>query len=223
MRNLDRALFNMLVFILLIGVISSCGDDDKDKNENQVSEMNPEPRAVNNSMSLQDQLLLETNICTDFILDSTGNNLSCIVDTQFIALQKDSSLSNGFILMAKYLNDDIQTLRTYVFQRMEDDSLVMINDFDAILVSSDTISSGYSDILLRFVEPYKEDKFYYNCWFTYSPEHSKYVYRDCHSINRESKNGNYLDVYISETSSVEYQIQTNREVFELLRDYELIH
>jgi hypothetical protein len=213
----------MLFLILLIGTISSCGNEDNDEKEGQDSESVPEPQVENNSMSLQDQLLLETNICNNFILDSTGTDLSCIVDTQFIALQKDSSLSKGFILMAKHLNDEIQTLRTYIFQRMEDDSLVMINDFDAILVSSDTISSGYCDILLRFVEPFKEDKFYYNCWFTYSSEESKYVYRDCHSINRESKNGNYLDVYISETSSVEYQIQSNREVFELLSDYELIH
>jgi len=223
MRILNSRLFNMLFLILLIGTISSCGNEDNDEKEGQDSESVPEPQVENNSMSLQDQLLLETNICNNFILDSTGTDLSCIVDTHFIALQKDSSLSNGFILMAKYLNNDIQTLRTYIFQRMEDDSLVMINDFDAILVSSDTISAGYCDILLRFVEPFKEDKFYYNCWFTYTPEESKYVYRDCHSINRESKNGNYLDVFISETSSAEYQIQTNREVFELLSDYELIH
>jgi len=223
MRILNKRLFNMLFLILLIGAVSSCGNDENNENEGQGSETIPVQKGESNTISLQDQLLLETNICNDFILDSTNRDLSCIMDTHFIALQKDSSLSNGFILMTKYLNNEIQTLRTYIFQRMEDDSLVMINDFDAILVSSDTISSGYCDILIRFVEPFKEDKFYYNCWFTYSFEESKYVYRDCHSINRESKNGNYLDVYISETASTEYQIQTNREVFELLSDYELIH
>lgn len=216
-------LFYTLFLIGMIGVISSCGNDENIENEGQVSETIPEPQGESNTMSLKDRLLLETNICNEFILDSIITDLSCIVDTQFIALQKDSSLSNGFILMAKYLNNEIQTLRTYIFQRMEDDSLVMINDFDAILVTSDTISAGYCDILLRFVEPFKEDKFYYNCWFTYSLKDSKYVYRDCSSINKESNNGNYLDVYISETSSIEYQIQTNREVFELLSDYELIH
>ena len=220
MRKLNKRLFNIWFLILLIGAISSCGNDE---NEGQGSETIPVQKGESNKISLQDQLLLETNICNDFILDSTNRDLSCIMETHFIALQKDSSLSNGFILMTKYLNNEIQTLRTYIFQRMEDDSLVMINDFDAILVSSDTISSGYCDILIRFVEPFKEDKFYYNCWFTYSFEESKYVYRDCHSINRESKNGNYLDVFISETTSTEYQIQTNREVFELLSDYELIH
>jgi hypothetical protein len=222
MRTLNKPLFNMLFLVLLVGAMSSCGDEDNEnKGKDAVTE--PKPKDKSNTISLQDQLLLETNICNDFILNSANRDLSCIVDTHFIALQKDSSLSNGFILMAKYLDDEIQTLRTYIFKRMEDDKLVMINDFDAIFLSSDTISSGYCDILLRFVEPYKEDKFYYNCWFTYSPELSKYVYRDCHSINRESKNGNYGDVYEAEKAMPHYREQTDREVFELLSDYELIH
>ena len=84
-------------------------------------------------------------------------------------------------------------------------------------------SNNYKDILLRFIEIDEERKFFYNCWFSYSENKSKYVYKECFSINQESTNGYQIDVYSSKEANDRDKIQTNREVEEILNEFGYIN
>ena len=167
--------------------------------------------------TLKDSLLREINICGESSYDLITS--SCIVDTSFLPLGEEASINNGFILQIKYMSEDRPVLLTNVYERNSDQELIQLNEFKGFLIVTEPNESEHSDILLRFIEIESERKFFYNCWFTYSQYDSKYVYKECYSINRESTKGDYqFDVYSSKDASDLDKIQTNKEVKAILED-----
>lgn len=182
-----------------------------------ISEKKEEKKVIVKGLTLKDSLLREINICGESSYDLITS--SCIVGTSFLPLEEGGSLYNGFILQVKYMSEDRPVLLTNVYERNSDQELIQLNEFKGFLTETEPSQGGYSDIRLRFIEIESDRKFFYNCWFTYSIEASKYVYKECYSINRESSKGDYqFDVYSSKDASVRDKTQTNKEVKAILED-----
>ena len=171
--------------------------------------------------TIKEQLLLELNLCSD--TNSVPIDLSCIEDTLFLPIRNNINLLDGFVLMAKYDLESKPILRTCVFERNQDDSLIQTNKFSGVLVNIRESNSGYNDILLRFIEIEENKKYFYNCWFTYNKEESRYRYMECFSINQEAKTGYQFDVYSSKSASKEYKRQTDKEVEDILLGLDYIN
>ena len=214
---MNKKEFKFMLFVL-IGTcyLISCSDESKNpivdpSTKAEVKKVNPQ------KLTLKDSLLLEINICKDSISDLITS--SCVVDILFLPIKEDYSLSDGFVIQIKYMQEDIPVLLTNVYQRNSNKELIKLNEFKGFLIVTEGDNGGYKDILLRFIEIEEDKKFFYNCWFTYSMESSKYVYKECFSINQESKKGDYqFDVYSSKDASKRDEIQTNREVEAILND-----
>mgnify|MGYP001576422035 FL=1 len=212
-----KKVFRFTPFVLFFACfLFSCSDENGTSNVD-ISEKKEEKKVIMKVSTLKDSLLREINICRESPYDLI--TASCIVDTSFLPLGEGASLNNGFILQIKYMSEDRPVLLTNVYERNSDQELIQLNEFKGFLIVTEPNESEYSDILLRFIEIESERKFFYNCWFTYSIEASKYVYKECYSINRESTKGDYqFDVYSSEDASDLDKIQTNKEVKAILKD-----
>lgn len=209
----------LLIFITTCYLIS-CSDE----NRNLSKEVEPIQKNNSNikSPTKRDSLLMELNICG--YADSVGFKQECVLDTLFMTIKEETSLSDAFALMIKYTQYERPILLTHVYHRNSDAELVKLNEYKAILVASEQRGNNkYKDILLRFIEIDEERKFFYNCWFSYSENKSKYVYKECFSINQESTNGYQIDVYSSKEASDRDKIQTNREVEEILNEFGYIN
>ena len=197
-------------------ILFSCSDENATSIVD-ISEKKEEKKVIVKGPTLKDSLLREINICGESPYDLITS--SCIVDTSFLPLGEEASLNNGFILQIKYMSEDRLVLLTNVYKRNSDQELIQLNEFKGFLIVTEPNESEHSDILLRFIEIESERKFFYNCWFTYSQYDSKYVYKECYSINRESTKGDYqFDVYSSKDASDLDKIQTNKEVKAILED-----
>lgn len=210
----------LLIFTTTFYLVS-CSDEDK----NLSIEVEPIEKNHNSDIKVatkRDSLLLELNICEDTL--SGINGQTCVLDTLFMTVKEGASLSDAFVLMIKYTRYERPILLTHVYQRNSDSELVKLNEYKAILVASEQKgNNNYKDILLRFIEIDEERKFFYNCWFSYSENKSKYVYKECFSINQESTNGYQIDVYSSKEANDRDKIQTNREVEEILNEFGYIN
>ena len=169
-----------------------------------------------------DSLLMELNICGS--ADSVSFKQECVLDTLFMTIKEETSLSDAFALMIKYTRYERPILLTQLYHRNSDSELVKLNEYKAILIASEQRGNNkYKDILLRFIEIEEERKFFYNCWFGYSENETKYVYKECFSINQESTNGYQIDVYSSRGANDRDKIETNREVEEILNEFGYIN
>ena len=194
----------------------SCSDESLDRKEKAIPKTD-KIKTIHKAQTFKDSLIQEINICKDSI--SSGFNSSCLLDTIFLPIKEDYSLSDGFVMQIKYIQEDRPVLLTNVYQRNSNKELIKLNEFKGFLIVTEGDNGGYKDILLRFIEIEEDKKFFFNCWFTYSMESSKYVYKECFSINQESKKGDYqFDVYSSKDASKRDEIQTNREVEAILND-----
>jgi hypothetical protein len=212
-----KKVFRFTPFVLFFACfLFSCSDENGTPIVD-ISEKKEEKKVIVKVPTLKDSLLREINICRESPYDIITS--SCVVKTSFLPLSKESSLNNGFILQIKYISEDRPVLLTNVYERNSDQELIQLNEFKGFLTDTLPRQSGYNDILLRFIEIESERKFFYNCWFTYSQDDSKYVYRECYSINRESTKGDYqFDVYSSIDASDRDKTQTNKEVKTILND-----
>jgi hypothetical protein len=205
-------LYTMLISGLQILFLFACSDDPELEIEIPKETLNLSN--TDRPKTIKEQLLLELNLCSD--TNSVPLDLSCLKDTLFLPINKDIDLSEGFVLMAKYDLESQRVLKTCVYQRDQDDSLIEINEFSGVLVNIREASSGYNDILLRFIEIEESKKFFYNCWFSYSIEDLSYRYMECFSINQEAKTGYQFDVYSSTSADKEYKRETDKEVKDIL-------
>ena len=212
-----KNVYKLTPFVLISACyLFSCSDENATSIVD-LSEKKEEKKVIVKAPTLKDSLLREINICRESPYDIITS--SCVVKTSFLPLSEGSSLNNGFILQIKYISEDRPVLLTNVYERNSDQELIQLNEFKGFLSGAEPNNSGYNDILLRFIEIESERKFFYNCWFTYSQDDSKYVYKECYSINRESTKGDYqFDVYSSRDASDRDKTQTNKEVKTILND-----
>ena len=214
MKVYVRFLFSL--FLILFWMVS-CSDDQQTKD---VLDIATDQNKNSNNVSIEDKsdkILSEKAKLLDEI-DICGNrNDTCIVDPVFFPLHEFKEMGSGFALRFHYPNESNKR-KTFVYIR-DKDGLKCINKFQGPIITNDTTKSDFPDLLIRFIEPYKEHKFFYNCWFTYSVDEMKYIYKDCYSINKESTQGYQFDVYSSKEASERDKVQTNREVEEILKDY----
>ena len=203
-----------VVRLVCISILIFCSCSDNHELEVKIPKETSNFSKAERPKTIKEQLLLELNLCSD--TNSVPLDLSCLKDTLFLPIRNDIDLSDGFVLMAKYDLESKPVLRTYVFERNPDDSLMQTNKFSGFLVNIRESNSGYNDILLRFIEIEENKKYFYNCWFTYNKEESRYGYMECFSINQEAKTGYQFDVYSSKSASKEYKRQTDKEVKDIL-------
>ena len=207
------------VICVQILLLYSCSDDHE--LEVEITQETSNIQIDDRSKTIEEQLLLELNLCSD--TNSVPFDLSCVRDTLFLPIHKEKTLLEGFVLMAKYDLESQPVLRTFVYERNTEDSLMKINQFSGVLVNVEGNISGYNDLLVRFIEIEESKKFFYNCWFTYNEEETKYRYKECFSINQEAKTGYQFDVYSSKSASKEYKRQTDKEVEGILLSLDYIN
>lgn len=204
MNILRNSFFYTLFFLV------SCGGNGEVTNEVFKTETRMiVDTVVKNSLSISDKLMDELAV-----FPKTINAQSSLMDTLFWPIR--STVNDGFALFCKFNSGN----KSFVFDRNQEGELSQINAFAAGFLFKDTMNIEYPSIMLRFKEDYgMNETYYYNCWFSYNTELSKYTFNNCFSINLENKNKDYMrDVYISETASQEIKDETNIEVLKILEE-----
>ena len=164
MNILRNSFFYTLFFLV------SCGDNGEVTNEVFKTETRKiVDTVVKNSLSVSDKLMDELAV-----FPKTVNAQSSLMDTLFWPIR--GTVNDGFALFCKFNSGN----KSFVFDRNQEGELSQINAFEAGFLFKDTMNIEYPSIMLRFKEDYDvNETYYYNCWFSYNTELSKYTFNNC--------------------------------------------
>ncbi|MEN9301600.1 MAG: hypothetical protein RL264_29 [Bacteroidota bacterium] len=127
-------------------------------------------------------LLKEISICDTVV--TTDNNLdqpACSPKFfRFFKLRNTQALSDGFMLQVRAGVNKFPTRRLLIFER-ENGKLVKVNGFVGYIIERRPSQGNYDDIVVRFFERYYEQKYFYNCLFTW--KNGMYQFKSCEAIN----------------------------------------
>lgn len=128
------------------------------------------------------KLLKETGICDSTQADDINlENPSCSPRFfRFFKLNKSRELKDGFILLVRAGVNGFPIRRLLIFER-ENGQLVKTNGFVGYIIERRFTGKNYDDIVVRFFERYENQKYFYNCLYTW--KNGRYVYANCEAIN----------------------------------------
>jgi hypothetical protein len=127
-------------------------------------------------------LLKEIGICDSTQAnDNNLDNPSCSPRFfRFFKLNKSKPLRDGFMLLVRAGVNKFPVRRLLIFER-ENGQLVKTNGFVGYIIERRVVASNYDDIVVRFFERYENQKYFYNCLYTW--KNGRYVYQKCEAIN----------------------------------------
>ena len=128
------------------------------------------------------ELLKEIGICDSTQADDKNlDNPSCSPRFfRFFKLNKSKELSDGFMLLVRAGVNKFPVRRLLIFER-ENGQLVKTNGFVGYIIERRVVAGNYDDIVVRFFERYENQKYFYNCLYTW--KNGRYVYQKCEAIN----------------------------------------
>lgn len=128
------------------------------------------------------KLLKEIGICDSTQADDINlENPSCSPRFfRFFKLNKSRELKDGFILLVRAGVNGFPIRRLLIFER-ENGQLVKTNGFVGYIIERRFTGKNYDDIVVRFFERYENQKYFYNCLYTW--KNGRYVYANCEAIN----------------------------------------
>jgi hypothetical protein len=126
--------------------------------------------------------LKEIGICDSTQADDKNlDNPSCSPRFfRFFKLNKGKELKDGFMLLVRAGVNAFPVRRLLIFER-ENGQLVKTNGFVGYIIERRVVAGNYDDIVVRFFERYENQKYFYNCLYTW--ENGRYVYVNCEAIN----------------------------------------
>jgi len=154
-------------------------------------------------------LLKEIGICDSTQADDSNlDNPSCSPRFfRFFKLNKTKSLNDGFILLVRAGVNKFPVRRLLIFER-ENGQLVKTNGFVGYIIERRVVAGNYDDIVVRFFERYENQKYFYNCLYTW--KNGRYVYVKCETINEAKIKTDKAD---SVSTEVEKILNENKLVF----------
>lgn len=128
------------------------------------------------------KLLKEIGICDSTQADDINLEIpSCSPRFfRFFKLNKSRELKDGFILLVRAGVNGFPIRRLLIFER-ENGQLVKTNGFVGYIIERRFTGKNYDDIVVRFFERYENQKYFYNCLYTW--KNGRYVYANCEAIN----------------------------------------
>ena len=198
--------------LLLFFVLLNCGGEEKVESNVPVKEKELIVKQDSvQQINISDILLTELAMFPEQV-----NADSELMDTLFLPIHQN--LNDGFALFCKFKAGN----KTFIFDRNIEGTLFQMNKFNGAIVFKDSTTTTYPDIMLRFQENYNaNERYYYNCWFSYDKGRSKYSFSTCYSINMQAKDNDFMrDAYISEAVTKDLRIETDVEVLKLLTEKE---
>lgn len=134
------------------------------------------------SGKVEEKLLKEIGICDSTQGDDNNlDNPSCSPRFfRFFKLNKTKELNDGFMLLVRAGVNKFPVRRLLIFER-ENGQLVKVNGFVGYIIERRSTDASYDDIVVRFFERYYEQKYFYNCLYTW--KNGQYQYVRCEAIN----------------------------------------
>lgn len=156
---------------------------DKPKEKTEIQLIETDFNANTFSGTTEIELLKELGVC-----DSTAPNdknldrPSCSPRFfRFFNYKKNADLRNNFILLVRSGVNGFPARRLLIFAR-ENGQLVKTNGFIGYIIEKRTIKNKlHDDIVIRFYEKYYEQKYFYNCLFSWKDQ--RYEFVKCEAIN----------------------------------------
>ena len=156
---------------------------DKPKEKTEIQLIETDFNANTFSGTTEIELLKELGVC-----DSTAPNdknldrPSCSPRFfRFFNYKKNADLRNNFILLVRSGVNGFPARRLLIFVR-ENGELVKTNGFIGYIIEKRRIKNKlHDDIIIRFYEKYYEQKYFYNCLFSWKDQRFEFV--KCEAIN----------------------------------------
>ena len=156
---------------------------DKLKEKTEIQLIETDFNANTFSGTTEIELLKELGVC-----DSTAPNdknldrPSCSPRFfRFFNYKKNAELRNNFILLVRSGVNGFPARRLLIFAR-ENGQLVKTNGFIGYIIEKRRIKNKlHDDIVIRFYEKYYEQKYFYNCLFSWKDQ--RYEFVKCEAIN----------------------------------------
>ena len=159
------------------------------------------------------ELLKELGVC-----DSTApndNNLdrpSCSPRFfRFFNYKKNAELRNNFILLVRSGVNGFPARRLLIFAR-ENGQLVKTNGFIGYIIEKRRIKNKlHDDIVIRFYEKYYDQKYFYNCLFSWKDQ--RYEFVKCEAIGAPPKGDEAIKPELIDSVSSEiYKILIEKQL-----------
>lgn len=184
---------NRIILFCVIGVFvawflnsrknATNGDDSTETTKKQKIEyISTDFNANAFSGKVEEKLLKEIGICDSTQGDDNNlDNPSCSPRFfRFFKLNKTKGLNDGFMLLVRAGVNKFPVRRLLIFER-ENGQLVKVNGFVGYIIERRSTDASYDDIVVRFFERYYEQKYFYNCLYTW--KNGQYQYVRCEAIN----------------------------------------
>jgi hypothetical protein len=208
----------ILLIIAIIGVFINNKVNNKKKKEKP--EVNVEIQLIETdfitntfSGTTEIELLKELGVC-----DSTApndNNLdrpSCSPRFfRFFNYKKNAELRNNFILLVRSGVNGFPARRLLIFAR-ENGQLVKTNGFIGYIIEKRRIKNKlHDDIVIRFYEKYYDQKYFYNCLFSWKDQ--RYEFVKCEAIGAPPKGDEAIKPELIDSVSSEiYKILIEKQL-----------
>ena len=208
----------ILLIIAIIGIFINNKVNNKKKKEKP--EVNVEIQLIETdfitntfSGTTEIELLKELGVC-----DSTApndNNLdrpSCSPRFfRFFNYKKNAELRNNFILLVRSGVNGFPARRLLIFAR-ENGQLVKTNGFIGYIIEKRRIKNKlHDDIVIRFYEKYYDQKYFYNCLFSWKDQ--RYEFVKCEAIGAPPKGDEAIKPELVDSVSSEiYKILIEKQL-----------
>ncbi len=154
------------------------------------------------------QLLKNLGLCDSTIeLSDQLNRPSCTANFfRFFPLKKNLDLSEGCMILLKAGVNEFPARRFIVYEK-EDQNLIQANGFVGYPIEFRPNKDKYDDVVIRFFERYQDEKYFYNCLFTW--KQNRYQFVCCEQINDKN-------------IKPEKQTEVSAEILQILNDKKLL-
>ena len=186
---------------------------DKLKEKTEIQLIETDFNANTFSGTTEIELLKELGVC-----DSTApndNNLdrpSCSPRFfRFFNYKKNAELRNNFILLLRSGVNGFPARRLLIFAR-ENGQLVKTNGFIGYIIEKRRIKNKlHDDIVIRFYEKYYDQKYFYNCLFSWKDQ--RYEFVKCEAIGAPPKGDEAIKPELVDSVSSEiYKILIEKQL-----------
>ena len=186
---------------------------DKPKENTEIQLIETDFNANTFSGTTEIELLKELGVC-----DSTApndNNVdrpSCSPRFfRFFNYKKNADLRNNFILLLRSGVNGFPARRLLIFER-ENGKLVKTNEFIGYIIEKRTIKNKlHDDIVIRFYEKYYDQKYFYNCLFSWKDQ--RYEFVKCEAIGAPPKGDEAIKPELIDSVSSEiYKILIEKQL-----------
>ena len=159
------------------------------------------------------ELLKELRVCDSTVpSDKNFNRPSCSPRFfRFFSYKKNAELRNNFILLVRSGVNGFPARRLLIFAR-ENGQLVKTNGFIGYIIEKRRIKNKlHDDIVIRFYEKYYDQKYFYNCLFSWKDQ--RYEFVKCEAIGAPPKGDEAIKPELIDSVSSEiYKILIEKQL-----------